>query len=167
MIGAVRLLCQYAADNCSDIFLNTEGTLCDLLWGEGIPGVDANIESLGVFMRIFPEGVLDNDRRIGSYAQFQVYDPAMLMPPQKVLAAGRSLIPALILRKGAVAAQIHGHGPAAFRAAWDQFCRDFHVPLFRGHAPDNILVVIGFLMAGPAALPQTIVPLGIKQPLFI
>ena len=71
-------------------------------------------------------------------------------------------MPALVLDKGQVYPKVHGHGCAADRASGNQFCGDFHPLLFLHHPPDSGLIVIGCLVAGLGALPQSIIPLGIE-----
>ena len=73
-------------------------------------------------------------------------------------------MPALVLHKGVVGPQVHGHGPAADRAVGDQFGGDPQVLLPGHHLPHLRLVVIGGRMTGLGALPQAIVPLGVEEP---
>ncbi len=89
------------------------------------------------------------------------------MAPEEVLISPGGGIPVLILDEGIVDSQVHGYGPAALGAAGDQLRRDLHIPLFRHHPADRLLVVIGLLVAGLRALPQAVVPLGIEQPLLV
>ena len=89
------------------------------------------------------------------------------MPPEESLVPPGGGIPAFILDEGIVTPQVHGHGTAAPGAAGHQLRGDPHVPLFRKHFADGLLVVIGLLMAGLGALPKAIVPLGVEQPLLV
>lgn len=89
------------------------------------------------------------------------------MAAEKILVPAGSGIPAVVLHKGHVTAQVHGHGRAADRAFGDQLGRNFPVLLPGRHLPHRFFVVVGFLVAGLGALPQAVVPLGVKQALFV
>ena len=91
----------------------------------------------------------------------------MRMPPQKSLIPFCSPVPALILHKAVVRPQVHGHRPSAVRTVRHQFGGHPHVGLLPDHAANNLLILPGFLTAGFGALEQTVVPLGIEQPLFL
>ena len=114
-----------------------------------------------------PKWIFDDSRRIAAHTQFQIDHLCVSMPPKKILVAGISGIPALVLYEGVVTPQVHGHGLAADRAMRDKFCGDTHISLLCNHAPDRFLVVPGLLAAWLRTLPQTIVSLGIEQPFFI
>lgn len=86
---------------------------------------------------------------------------------QKILIAFSCFIRAFVLDKGVVTAQVHGHGSAAHRTVRYQGRWNFHVLLFQDHFPDCFLIVIGLVMTGKRTLPQAVVSLGVKQPLFI
>ena len=79
--------------------------------------IDADIEGVRVIECIHPERILDDDRRIASNAQFQKNDPQPVMPSKKILIPFLSLIPPLVLHKGIVRPQIHGHRLATDRTA--------------------------------------------------
>ena len=93
-------------------------------------------------------------------------------------------MPAVVLHKGVIRPQVHGHGRAADRAAGDQPGRDSHPgdSAFRqlqralradhktlrfDHLANDLSVVVGLLVAWPRALPQAVIPLGVKQPLLV
>lgn len=117
--------------------------------------------------RHVPERIFDNIRRIHAHPQLQKQHPRALMPPQEVLVTPCRLIPALVLHKGVVRPEIHGHGPAAVGAVRNPCGRDLHIPLLLNHLTYHGLIVVGPLMARPGALPQAVVALGVKQPLLI
>ena len=75
------------------------------------------------------------------------------MPPVEIIITIGSRIPAIVLHKGHIAAQIHGHRSAAYRVFGDQLRWNLHIRLLSYHLPDKFLIVIGFLMAGLGALP--------------
>lgn len=135
--------------------------------GVGIAGVYADIGCVRIFVGQFPEWMFDDARRIFSDAQFQKQQTKPLMAVEKVLIAGAGLIPSLVLYKGIVTAQVHGHGPAAEGTVGHKPGRYTHILLFGDHTPYGFLVVIGDLMTGLGALPETIIPLRIKQPPFV
>ena len=76
-------------------------------------------------------------------------------------------MPSLVLHKGIIRAQIHGHGGTAHRAAGHQFRRNFHLLLPGNHFFHRCFVVIGLLAAGPGTLKQPVISLGIEKPLFV
>ena len=82
---------------------------------------------------------------------------------KKILIPARRGIPALILDESIVAAQVHGHGPAALGATRDQLRGDTHVRLLRNHPADGSFVIISLLMARLTALPKAVVALGVEE----
>src|SRR5699024_47085 len=93
-------------------------------------------------------------------------------------------MPSFILHKGLVRTQIHRHRGSADWTAGHQFCRHFHfqhciilqkrhtiltdpVSLTLHHPADTVLILISLVMAGSGTLPQTIIPLSIKQPVLL
>jgi len=89
------------------------------------------------------------------------------MPPEKFAVPFLSLLPACVLDKGIVGAQVHGHGSAADRTAGDKSGGNAHVCLQLHHFPHGFFVVVGFLMTGDGALPQTVIALSVKKPPFV
>lgn len=53
------------------------------------------------------------------------------VPPEEVVIAPVRRVPARVLGKGIVTAQIHAHGLAAFRAVWNELRRNLYL---RRHA---------------------------------
>ena len=90
----------------------------------------------------------------------------MLMFLQPVLVPGCSLVLACILDKRCIASQIHGHRLTTDGTAGNELMRDAHVLLLGDHTPHGRFIVIGLIVAGLAALPETIISLRIEQPLF-
>lgn len=86
---------------------------------------------------------------------------------EKLLIPSSGLIPALVLYKGIVCPQVHGHGPATDWTAGDQFRRHPHIPLIAPHPLYNSFIIIGSLVAGLRALPKSIISLSVEQPLLI
>ena len=56
----------------SDITVNAHEPVCDFLRAVCFALFEAGIESLRIFCRLLPEGVLDDDWCIASNAQFQI-----------------------------------------------------------------------------------------------
>src|SRR5699024_1451712 len=75
--------------------------------------------------------------------------------------------PSVVLHKFIVGAEIHCHWSAADRAVRNQLRRDPHFFLPFYHQENGFSVVIGFLAAGPCALPQTVISLRIEETLFV
>ena len=123
--------------DCADLPADADGPLLHRFGAECVRQIDADITGRGVLRGQFPEGVFDDGRRIASHAQFQIDHLCSSMPPKETLVAGISGIPALVLDKGVVAPQVHGHGLAADRAMRDKFRGDTHIVLLRHHAPDS------------------------------
>lgn len=113
-----------------------------------------------------PEGVLDDDRRVAAHAQLQKEDVLPLVAAEERLVAAGGGVPAVVLHKGAVRPQVHGHGRAADRAVRDQPGRDRHPEsgalrqlqravradhkaLGFDHPANDFFIVVGLLMAGP------------------
>ena len=135
-VGEAGRLSQSGQD-CADLPVDADGPLLQLLGAECIRQIDADITGRGVLRGQFPERVLDDGRRIAAHAQLQIHHPYSLVPPQKVLIPPGRGVPTLVLNKGAVAPQIHGHGSTADRAMRDKFRGDTHIVLLRHHAPDS------------------------------
>lgn len=72
-------------------------------------------------------------------------------------------MPAVILDKTVIAAQVCGQRAAAVRAMRDKLGRHTQVLLLAHHGTDEGFIVVGFLATGFAALEQPVVALGVKQ----
>lgn len=82
----------------------------------------------------------------------------------ETLRSGRRRRPALVLNEALVAPQVHRHRPAADRTARQQRRGDPQSALRRRHSPHRRFVVIGPVVAGRGALPQSVIALRVKQP---
>ena len=129
--------------------------------------IDTGIDGVRVFGRHLPEGVFDDRRRIVADAQFKKEELTSRAGAEEVFVPLRRPVPALILNKAVVGAEIHGHRPAAVRADGQQLSRDAHVLLPFDHFTDGSLIVKGLLTARSAALEKAVVTLHVEQPLFI
>ena len=76
-------------------------------------------------------------------------------------------MPALVLHKRIITAEIHGQRFAAVGTDRKKFARNFHILLPCDHFPDRGFVLKSFLTARLTALEQTIIALRVKQPLFV
>ena len=120
-----------------------------------------------ILSRVFPKRIFNDSRRILSYAQFPKQHTNSLMAAYEILIAPGRSVPALILNKPMITAQIHRHWRLADRTMGNHLCRHSHIPLHCCHTAYSFFIVIGFLMTGPAALPQPIISLSAEQTLFI
>lgn len=155
------------AQHFTDVGVKQDGLVFEPAYGEGLAQVEAGVGGFGILGGQAEERHLDNAGCVAPDAQFQKQDAAVSVPLQKILISPGGGVPALVLNESVVTAQIHGHWPAAFRAAGDQFGGNTHVRLLRDHPADSGLVVIGGLMAGLAALPEAVIALGVEQPRLI
>ena len=89
------------------------------------------------------------------------------MAADKVLIAGGRFVSARILDKRIVSAEIHAQRCAAAGAIGNQFGRNAPVVLFAHHAAHGFFIVVGRMRAGDGALPQAVIPLGVKQTLLV
>ena len=106
------------------------------------------------------------------------------MTTQEFTVPFRCLMPALILHKRIVAAQVHGHRSAAMRTIWNQLLRNFHfglyafrqsqtviftndIPLCAQHLAKQGFIVTVFLTAWFGALKQPVISLRVEQTLFL
>ena len=76
-------------------------------------------------------------------------------------------MPAFILYKGIITAEIHGQRLAAVRTGRKKLGRDFHIFLPLDHFADHSFVIKGFLTARLTALEQAVIALRVKKPLFV
>ena len=83
---------------------------------------------------------------------------------QKFLVTPCRSVPALVLNKFIVAAQIHRHGFSALRTFWDKLGRYLHILLKFNHIFDNRFIVISCFVARLGALKQPVIPLRIEKP---
>ena len=147
--------------------MNADRAICDFFWRVGVSQIDAGIYGVWILIGHLPERILYDARGVASYTQFEKQDAEPLVAPYKVLISLSGAVPAGVFHKGIVCSEIHGHRFAAYRASGDQFRRDSHIFLRFHHFPDGSFVVIGLFMAGSGALPKAVVPLSVKQPVFI
>lgn len=151
----------------TDIGIEQNGLLFKTSRCDGLPQIDAGVSGLGILGRHAQKRYFDDAGGIAAHAELQKQNAAVPVPAQEVLVSMSCGIPARILYESIICAQVHGHGPAAPGTARDQLRGDPHIRLLGDHLSDGILVVIGFLTAGLAALPKAIVALGVKQPRLV
>ena len=135
--------------------------------GDGLAQIDAGIGGPGILRRHAQKRHFDDAGGVAAHAQLQKQDAAVSMPMQKILIPPGRGVPALILHKSIVTAQVRGLWPAALGAAGNQLRRHTHFRLLRHHPANNGLVIIRLLMAGLTALPEAVVTLGVEQPRLI
>ena len=122
---------------------------------------------MGVLRRHLPEGVLDDDRRIVAYTQFQKENALPTSGAEKVLIPLRCSVPAFVFHKGIIAAEIHGHRLATVRADRQKFRWYFHIFLPLDHFTDHGFVIESLLTARLTALKQPLVALRVEKMLFV
>ena len=86
---------------------------------------------------------------------------------EEILIPLRCCVPAFILYKGIITAEIHGQRLAAVRTGRKKLGRDFHIFLPLDHFADHSFVIKGFLTARLTALEQAVIALRVKKPLFV
>ncbi|WP_414601258.1 hypothetical protein, partial [Gemmiger sp.] len=91
----------------------------------------------------------------------------LFVPPQEICIPVLGGIPAVILYKSGVTAQIHRQGGAANRATGNQVRGCFHFPLLFHHVTHGGLIIIGFVVARLGTLPQAVIYLGVEQTAFV
>ena len=105
--------------------------------------VYAGVDRLGILRRHVPERVFYNDRRVVTHAQFHEEDTLSAACAQEILIPLRRAMPALVLDKAVVTAQIQRQRPAAVRAGRDKLRRNPHILLPLEHLSDHGLVIKG------------------------
>ena len=183
-VQAERRLHDELGKNPGKIGIQRDPPFADLCRAVCLPQIDAGVDRFGILCRHPPEGVFDNDRGVETDAQFQKEDLLSLAGAEEATVPLRCSVPALVLHKGIVTAEIHGHRPAADRAVRDQFRGNCHVRRYAlrdsqavipaddialrfQHLPDEIFVFVSLLTARLAALEQAVIPLRIEKAFFI
>ena len=95
-----------------------------------------------VLRRHLPEGAFDDGRGIIANAQFQKEDFLPRAGSEKTLIPRRCPMPALVLNKGIIAAEVHGHGLAAVGTGWKKLGQDFHIFLSLDHFTNRVCVFV-------------------------
>lgn len=103
--------------------------------GVGTVKIDAGIDRVGVLRRHVPERVFYNDRRVVTHAQFHEEDTLSAACAQEILIPRRRAMPALVLDKAVVTAQIQRQRPAAVRAGRDKL--RLMISCFRANGNQN------------------------------
>ena len=156
-------LLQYLAN----VVIDYNRAIRNFFRGECLSLIDAGVGCVGVLGCHLPERIFDDDRRVVAHAQLQKEDFLPFAGAQEIRISFGCSVPALVLYKFIIAAEVHGHGFAAMRADGEKFRRYFHIFLPLHHLPNDGFVIESFLTARLAALEQTIIALRIEQPLFV
>jgi hypothetical protein len=104
--------------------------------------IDTDVGGVRVLRRHLPEGAFDDGRGIIANAQFQKEDFLPRAGSEKTLIPRRCPMPALVLNKGIIAAEVHGHGLAAVGTGWKKLGRDFHIFLSLDHFTNRVCVFV-------------------------
>lgn len=155
------------AQHLTNISIEQNGLRFKSFHSDGLAQIDAGIGGLGILSRHTQKRHFDDTGGISADAEFQEQDTPVPMPTQEILIPLGCGVPALILHKAVVTAQVRSLRFAALRAARNQLRRDTHFRLLRNHLADSSLVIISGLMARLTALPKAVVALGIEQPRLI
>lgn len=155
------------AQHRANIGIEQNGLSFKPFHSDGLAQIDAGVGGLGILRRHTQERHFDDAGGIAADPKLQEQNASVPMPMQKILIPPRCGIPALILHKGFVTAQVRGLWPAALGAARDQLRRDTHIRLLRNHLSNSSFIIISGLMACLTALPETVIALGIEQPRLI
>ena len=166
MVGVCRLSIEKVQHHAYILFYDN-GALGDLGRAICLRKVYAGVRRLWVLAGHLPEPVFDDAGGVTAHAQLQKQRAKSIVAAQERLASLCGQAPALVLHKGVVCPQVHGHGRAADGAMRNQLAGDPHILLLLQHLQDSGLVVVGLCVAGHTALPQAVVPLGVKEPLFV
>ena len=104
--------------------------------------IDTDVGGVRVLRRHLTEGAFDDGRGIIANAQFQKEDFLPRAGSEKILIPRRCPMPALVLNKGIIEAEVHGHGLAAVGTGWKKLGRDFHIFLSLDHFTNRVCVFV-------------------------
>ena len=142
--------------------------------------VQAGVGGVRVLIGPVPEIELDDARRVPAHADLQIQYAIFRMGLREVQIALCGGVPACVLDKAIVRAQVHRQGLSAVWALGQQLRGDGHggpdapgndqriasaddKALCQHHIPHHGLIVPGLLAAGFAALEQAVVALGVEE----
>lgn len=153
--------------NFPHIPINTNRPLLNLLRAHRLSPIDAGVNGVRICVCHLPEGVLDDNRGIIAHAQFEEQNFLSPARAEKMIIPLGGGVPAIVLYKGIVRAQVHGGGSAAMRAGGNQIGRDAHIRLPPHHFAHDRFIILGFMAAGPAALEKPVIALRVEQAALI
>ena len=139
--------------------------------GEGEVGVgvevDGGVAGGGALEGHAPEGELDDAGGVPAGAEVEEEGAGGFGAAEEIGVAVGGGAPAVVFDEGVVGAQVHGHFAAADGTAGDEADRDAHAALAGNHFADGAFVVVGARVAGPGALPEAVVALGVEEAGFV
>ena len=156
----------YSFKNFPDVPVDADAPPLNFGRADRIAAVDTGVRRPRVLSGHAPKRVLDDPGRVVADAEFEVEHPPGVRADKIRVSRGGG-VPALVLDKAVVRAQIHRHRLAAMRAFRNQLGRDFHILLPLHHLSNRLLVVKSFLTAGLGALEQPVVALSVEKPRFV
>ena len=136
--------------------------LLNLLRTNRLTLIDAGVGSVRVLRGHLPEGVLDDNGGVVAHAKFQKENLLPVTSAEEILIPLCCSVPALVLHKGIIAAEVHGHGLPAVWTGWKKLGRNFHILLPLDHFADHGFVIKGLLTARFAALEQAVISLRVE-----
>ena len=117
--------------------------------------------------RHLPKRVFDDRRGVEADAELPKENGLPVPGPEEIFIPLRCPVPALVLNKPLVAAEIHRHGRSAYRTCRNAFRRNSHIPLRSCHAANGGLIVVGLIVTRFRTLPKSVIALGVKEPFFV
>ena len=111
MLYALRL--SQVVQHRTNIGVEQNGLHFKSSHGDGLALVDAGVGGPGILSCHAQKWHFDDAGGVAADAEFQEQYAAIHMPMQEILIPSSRSVPALILHKGIVTAQVHGHGLAA------------------------------------------------------
>ena len=135
---------------------------------DGRAAVEACVDGHGILRSHGPEGVLDDDRRVASDAQFKEQHVLSLVRFQESRIVRRGCMPSCVLHKGVVRAQVHCRGTPGFRVGREQIVRQAHreLPILR-HLKDAVFILNEALSLHGEHRPVLVIPGSVAAPLCV
>ena len=133
---------RQALQNLPNICIDADGLPLNFLRANCLSLIDTGVDCVWILRGHLPEGIFDDNGRIVPNAQFQKEDFLPRAGSEKTLIPRRCPMPALVLNKGIIAAEVHGHGLAAVGTGWKKLGRDFHIFLSLDHFTNRVCVFV-------------------------
>ena len=132
----------YSAQRINYIHIDANWLPFNFLRANRLSLIDTDVGGVRAVRRHLPEGAFDDGRGIIANAQFQKEDFLPRAGSEKTLIPRRCPMPALVLNKGIIEAEVHGHGLAAVGTGWKKLGRDFHIFLPLDHFTNRVCVFV-------------------------
>ena len=142
VIPSLITLSGYSAQRITYIHIDANWLPFNFLRANRLSLIDTDVGGVRVVRRHLPEGAFDDGRGIIANAQFQKEEFLPRAGSEKILIPRRCTMPDLVLNKGIIAAEVHGHGLAAVGIGWKKLGRDFHIFLPLDHFANRVCVFV-------------------------